>query len=106
MNWIKESLIGLAKLVLGITILVALVIGFTAWKKYPLETYCNDLEVGADFDVAVKLAHESGLKTPFLKNDTKNRLMIFNHRAPYFRFACEAKFKDGELISVSSFGAD
>ena len=105
-NVIKKVLIGIAKLILAIVILLSLTMGFVMWKKYPVETYCNDLEIGTTFETAVKLARDAELKAPFIQNEEKDRLLIFNQNSPFFRFACEATFKDGKLTSAKSFGAD
>ncbi|WP_444911665.1 hypothetical protein [Microbulbifer sp. PAAF003] len=106
MNVIKQILVGFGKLILVFSILAAATIGFAIWKMYPINSYCDSLTTGMAFDNAVKMAHERALNTPFIDMDESDRLMVFNHDAPFFRLACEIHFKEGKLIFKKAIGAD
>jgi hypothetical protein len=103
---IKKITIEILKSLLAFGILISLLVGFVMWKKYPIESYCNNLVIGTTFDTVIKLAHDAKLKTPFIENNKKDSLLVFNQESPYFRLACEAEFKDGKLTSARSLGAD
>lgn len=101
---IEKLLKEMAKLLLAILLLIAIVFGLFIYHKQPLSAYCHGLAVGDRIEQVIERAHVEHLDV-FLPKDN-NRVLIFNHKSPFFRFVCQVYFEHGQLVDTEIYGAD
>jgi len=79
---------------------------YTEYKAYPARQYCSELAHGASFSDASELASLRGLVGDLGTPVENGRLMVFNHLAPHWRFACVVTFTNGTVSATEFRAAD
>jgi hypothetical protein len=93
------------KLTLALVFVVAGFMGFTRYKQYPMETFCNSVVPGQMPDAVMARAAELGYPA-FNAIEARGVVAVLNHKAPYFRFSCEVEFQSGRAIAMRVRAAD
>ncbi len=79
---------------------------FDYFKEKTILDYCDQIKLGTTSEEVLKVAKKMKL---FVTSSTKiddDSILVFNQRAPYFRYACDLDFKEMKVVSKSTFMAD
>ena len=94
------------KLIVCILLFVVSVVVFDYFKEKPILEYCDQIKLGTTSEEVLEIAKEKNL---FVLSSTKiedKSIFVFNHRMPYFRYACILNFEEMKVVSKSTFMAD
>ncbi len=79
---------------------------FDYFKEKPILGYCDQIKLGTTSEEALKVARNMKLFVTLNTKIDDESILIFNQKAPYFRYACDLKFKEMKVVSKSTFMAD
>ena len=90
---------------LVLAILVMGLPGYSWYKRYPIEKFCESIPPSATAESVLSEAESKGFIT---RNYIARRgeAMILNHQNPAWRFACIVKFQEGKVAGKSVIIAD
>jgi hypothetical protein len=82
---------------------IGLIFGYSAYKVHPIDSFCSDIPQSATPEEILTLAKTRGFENVARGGD---EVMVFNQWGPFWRFACEVKFKDNRQISKEVIDGD
>ncbi|MUV15790.1 hypothetical protein [Noviluteimonas gilva] len=98
MNTLGKGLAAVG-LLLGATYAIEL------YNRNQAESFCGSVSASETRDNVVTRANSHGLfVSPLDTNESS--VLVFNHRAPMWRYACDIEFKAGKVSSKKVFSAD
>jgi hypothetical protein len=78
---------------------------YCSYQSHKMESFCKGIPATGSPDLVTALAKTKGF--PVVNAlDSSSEIVVVNHEASEFKFACTATFKDGHLIGTSTRAVD
>ncbi len=91
--------------VVSVLLLVGLMFGFTKYKMYPVETFCENLAPSSTIASIIKEKKRQGLIILGEVSRT-GTVSVLNQKSPFWRFACEVELENGRIVGKHVVAAD
>ena len=90
---------------LAILLVFALVGAYVLYQRHCLAQFCSGLSASATPESVLAMAQQLGLPAHDYSGQPR-RVLVFNHQAPFFRFACTVEFAAPGKLTAYVSGAD
>ena len=90
-----------------ISLLIIVIAGYYHFKSDSIDSYCSDIEIGADINQVLTKATELKFIVPsYDETNTVQTLVITNHLSPFFRLGCFLEIDSNVVIGKEFHAAD
>lgn len=95
----------LANIIAAVALLFFIGYAFNLYKRYPVDSFCKNISAtDTPQDVVARAEINALWINPLDKS--ADEVWVFNQKAPWWRYACIVKFKDGQAADTQVIAVD